>query len=184
MRGQGQRSDAILENADTGNAITGDDRELGQFWSGIHGIGQRIDRLIRRLETPAPDQRKRIEPRVNADDPSARRPETADSPHLLMALEGVAMDANIASLKALTGLQRDGRSIDPADVRVMGDRMASATEGYVALASDVLVLDNPLDDPDDHRAPVWAGSLERRFMSIVEAAESLLPKRLRGAERR
>lgn len=189
MRGQGQKrnanlNDAILKGTNTGDAITGDDRELGQFWSGIHGIGQRIDRLIRRLETPAPDQHKRIEPRLNADDPSARRPEMADSTHLLMALEGVAMDANIASLKALTGLQREGRGIDPEDVRAMGDRMASATEGYVALASDVLVLDNPLDDSDNHRDPVWAGSLERRFMTIVEAAEALLPKRLRGAERR
>lgn len=178
MRGQGQRSDSILEHANMG-----DDRELGLFWSGLHGIGQRLDRLIRRLETPTPDQRKRIEPHLNADDPSVRRPETADTTHLLMALEGVAMDANIASLKSLTNLQRDGRSIDPADVRAMSDRMASATEGYVALASDVLVLDNPLDDPLEHRAPVWAGSLERRFMSIVEAAEALLPKRLRGAER-
>jgi len=179
MRGQGQRSEAIQEDANPVDAITGDDRELGQFWSAIHGIGQRIDRLIRRLETPGPDQRIRVEPVLNADEPSGRRAPMADATHLLMALEGVAMDANIATLKTLTGLHRDGRGIDPVEVRDMADLMASATGGYVALASDVLVLDNPLDDLHDHQAPVWAGSLERRFMRIVEAAEALLPKRLR-----
>lgn len=167
MRGRSLESDTNLS----------DDRELGLFWSGINTIGRQVDRLIRRLETPAPDQRERIEPHIKAC--ASSHPEKTDSTGVLMALDGVAMDSNIAALKALDRLGRDGSRIDPAAIRTLGDQVTTATEGYVALATDVLELDNPL--PTDE--PVWAGSLERRFMSIVETAESLLPERLRRAER-
>lgn len=158
---------------------SGDDRELGGFWTTLNELGRKLDRALSRFESEVRtsrfrDPRSRLEPVLNGSLVQGEGHVRVNSHELLAAADSKAIAANAAALKALA-------NPDAAADRMgtLAHVMTEATRDYVSLSADVLELQNPLPEAE----PVWAGRLDRQLDAIIHMAEALAPAKTRRKQR-
>ncbi len=139
----------------------------------FHHTAITMDRMIRRLETPAPRLRGGIEPGFGGPVVPVSTSRQAGVEATLMAVDGLSVKASAVALQAIARF--DPESADEtrrSAARALAEATARAAEDYAAITAETLGVATPLATEE----PVWASGLERRFSAIIAAAEALLVK--------